>query len=450
VSHRNVHPSHSASDYIDGPKYVDPDRIEQHKERSHRHRPKHDHYTSRHSTEDYISPPPRDDRDDYISQDYDATHQRMNHQIPGAWDSYEEPNVTLRNAPRPSHRAMYASPEDESPNYRPADNSFNGRHDFMRYDDSKAWNQDAYEDTNNIQDNFERVDHAQNARPRYETKRGEPRSHHASIDYDSDLQTCVDSEAQQPFYTSGSDNASLPDDTTQDSLRSSSPICPGHFPSSPDGHYAREQSYAARRYASSSPRLDDSINDYTPSRRSSMSPVAHYDTSSSPYGDSSNVRYRESSESLVAQLRAPSPPNRNLDYARYRQSSESPVAQLRAPSPPNRKSDYTRYRHSSGSPVTRRHASPSSSDNSDYTRHRRSPVAQRRYLSETPSVNAGSDFEIDGAASVVESEMERLRRTGSEAYLSSDAESAAVVVNESDDDDEGDAISDGWDEEDYY
>jgi hypothetical protein len=65
-------------------------------------------------------------------------------------------------------------------------------------------------------------------------------------------------------------------------------------------------------------------------------------------------------------------------------------------------------------------------------------------------VNAGSDFEIDGAASVVESEMERLRRTGSEAYLSSDAESAAVVVNESDDDDEGDAISDGWDEEDYY
>jgi hypothetical protein len=74
-------------------------------------------------------------------------------------------------------------------------------------------------------------------------------------------------------------------------------------------------------------------------------------------------------------------------------------------------------------------------------------VARTRYLSETPSVHAGSDFEIDGNASVVESEMERLRRTGSEAYLSSDAGSAGVIINESDDDDEeGDAISDGWDE----
>jgi hypothetical protein len=54
-----------------------------------------------------------------------------------------------------------------------------------------------------------------------------------------------------------------------------------------------------------------------------------------------------------------------------------------------------------------------------------------------------SDFEIDGAASFAESEMENVRRSGSRR---SDASSGVRVVNESDDEYEGGEMSDseGW------
>jgi hypothetical protein len=490
ASHGRSYQSHSTSDYIAGPKYVESDHIAPHNGRSHRSRPKHNQYTSGHSNADYISPPPLEDRDDYISQDYDTTHQRTYHQVPGAWDSYEEPEETQRSSPQPPHRATYAAPYDETSNHRPMKHGWDTRHDFMPSDDSEAWTRDVYEDSSDVVDYHRRVNDAQTTRPRSHAQRDGSRLRRNSFDYESDLQTCVDSEAQQLFYVSGSDIGSLPDETSSNGHRSISPTCPGHFPPSPGGDYAHnrspERSYAAQRYASSSPsRLDDSIvDDYSSFRQSPECPVARPYATSPPYapsppiGNSDHPRYRHLSGSPVAHLRAPSPPNGNSDYARYRQSSDSPVTRRHASSSPDGTSDYPRYRQSSGSPLAHRHASSSPGISSDYTRYRQSsgsPIARRyaslspsrdseytrhrgssgspvaqRYLSETSSVHTSSDFEIDGAPSMAESEMERIRRSGSEVYVSSDAGSDVKVVNESDDDDgDGDAISDGWDEDEY-
>jgi hypothetical protein len=571
AAHRNSYPTISSSDYIGGERNVESDQIGPHEEPVRRQNPRYKNHASSRETEDYISPPV-ETRDDYISQDYETTHQRTYYQDP--WEQYGEPDQTPEKQVRPSRRAVHAALDQElqTTHYRPKRSGLERGHNvtlgndreawnigvyenandvaeairridndarharpppaaprgMLRSNDPQAWNVGVYEDPNDVMDAIRRIDkNARSARPRPEAPRGVPRSNdqgwnvdvydgandvvddirridgvspnvrprpevqrrglphsrpemprggshsdQRSIDYDSDLKTCVDSEAQQPGYESGSDIGSYSDDAFSDRHRSVSPICPGGFPSSPERDYRTFES--SRRYASSSPvGMNDSIQDYS---RYSQSPVAHRHASSSPGAHSDYTSYRHSSGSPV---HAPSFPSNNSDYARHRVSSGSPISRHHASSPiddtsdyttyrhgsdspvpapsfPSGNSDYAHYRHSSGSPVPRRLAAPSTSDFSDYTSHRGSSMSpvlprhrapsppigpahhRRHYMSDSPS-----DFEIDGAASFAESEMENVRRSGSRR---SEASSGVRVVNESDDEYEGGEMSDseGW------
>jgi hypothetical protein len=572
AAHRNSYPTTTSSEYISGERNVESDQIGPHKDRSRRQKPKYNNHASSREIEDYISPPV-ETRDDYISQDFETTHQRTYYQDP--WEQYEEPVQAPEKQLRPSRRAVHGALDQElqASHYRPKRSGLERGHNvtlgndqeawnigvyenandvaeairridkdsrharpppavsrgMLRSNDPRAWNVGVYEDSNEVVDAIRRIDkNARSARPRPEAPRGVPRSsdqgwnadvydgandvvdairridggsrnvrphpqvqrrglphsrpealrgvshpHQRSIEYDSDLQTCVDSEAQPPGYESGSEIGSYTnDDAFSDRHRSASPTCPGGFPSSPERDYRTSDS--SRRYASSSPiGMDDSIGDYS---RYSQSPVVRRHASSSPSGHSDFTTYRHSSGSPV---HAPSFPSNNSDYARHRGSSGSPVARHHASSPmddtsdytsyrhgsdspvpapsfPSGNSDYAHYRHSSASPVPRRHAAPSTSDFSDYTSHRESSMSpvlprhrapspptgpahhRRHYMSDPPS-----DFEIDGAASFAESEMENVRRSGSRR---SDASSGVRVVNESDDEYEGGEMSDseGW------
>jgi hypothetical protein len=571
AAHRNSYPTISSSDYIGGERNVESDQIGPHKEQIRRQNPRYNNHASSRETEDYISPPV-ETRDDYISQDFETTHQRTYYQDP--WEQYGEPDQTPEKQLRPSRRVVHAALDQElqTTHHRPKRSGLergqnvtlgndreawnigvyenandvaeairridnDARHacpppaaprGMLRSNDPQAWNVGVYEDPNDVVDAIRRIDkNARSARPRPEARRGVPRSndqgwnvdvydgandvvdaiplidgvsrnvrprpevhrgglahsrpevprgishsHQRSIDYESDLKTCVDSEAHQPGYESSSDIGSYSDDAFSDRHRSVSPTCPGGFPSSPERDYRTSES--SRRYTSSSPvGMDDSIEDYS---RYSQSPGAHRHASSSPGVHSDYTSYRHSSGSPV---HAPSFPSNNLDYARHRGSSGSPVARHHASSPiddtsdytsyrhgsdspipapsfPSGNSDYAHYRHSSGSPVPRRHAAPSTSDFSDYTSHRESSMSpvlprhrapsppigpahhRRHYMSDSPS-----DFEIDGAASFAESEMENVRRSGSRR---SEASSGVRVVNESDDEYEGGEMSDseGW------
>jgi hypothetical protein len=361
AAHRNSYPTQSSSDYIAGGNHnIESDQIKPHKERVRHQKPRYNHTSSR-ETDDYISPPIETRGDDYISQDYETTHQRTYYQDP--WEQYEEPVQAPEKQMRPSRRARHVAlnNELETSTHRPKRKDLERRHTgftlgneqeaykvevyenandvaeairridnearnahpraeaprgMLRSNDPQAWNVGVYEDPNDVMDAIRRIDDdtrharprhevhrrvprlndqgwhvdaydrtndavdairridsgAQNARPRPQLQRiGAPsrsraptvesRSRGSSLEYDSE--TCVDSEAQQPSYASGSDIGSYSDDDDfSDHRRAVSPNCPGGFPSSPEPDYRTSDS--SRRYASSSPvGLDDSIADYS-------------------------------------------------------------------------------------------------------------------------------------------------------------------------------------------
>jgi hypothetical protein len=348
---------------------------------------------SRHySNDDYISPP-TEDRNDYISPNYDTVSRRTSRHRNGPGGFYEDegdapawPNVSAQEQDS-IHRLMKEA-------------KFGNEHEVMR-----AYWVPGPQDYDELEPP-RRID-ARKVRPRSRS-----RSERRKVEYGSDVQTYVDDSGEERggAWDSAEDDTRASRDRWRSKPRAEHSRMPGGYASSPSPsiHYeSDEEEYTpsrCRRYASSSP--PRSI--HRSRRDSSASPAVHRYASSSPtrsdWGEQkSPIRRRHVSFSPT------------ISHPRHRSSS-----------PP------TRTRHTSSSPHPRIHTAPSP------------PPAIRRYSSPSPD----SDYEVpvrynsdtDGEEDSYISGSERGRYIRSDVNADSDVCSDFVINGGSECEFEGDDI----------
>jgi hypothetical protein len=288
-------------DYITVPRQSRSDHILPHSRSSHRHRPRHGGYATRHSTSDYISPPTEPD-DDYIYPNHNKNQETAYHQDPrGFYDCQEQHEI---HNYQPHHRSYARPSEYKTEEQFVQDTGFSNTHYSMHPHIIGAWYSDSHDQFNEIRDDYYQEE-AQSGRPRSRRPVDKHSTKHNPVDYDSDPETCVeeyDSDAQKQGY---SDVASFQDDSSRNRHRS--------------------RSHVGRRHRSSTP------NDrYVRARSSSLSlRIQGCDTSSLSSGSGINrsrVRERNPSDSPVGRGRSSSLAASTSDCHRHRYCSRSPAA----------------------------------------------------------------------------------------------------------------------------
>jgi hypothetical protein len=347
-------------------------------------------YTSYDPDSDYIVPPV-DFRHDYILPDYETAPDPTRRRQFNTRSGYVELDATAHNPLPSTRRSTYRSPYEDKSDYRMVrDAGFNSKPEFMRAYGIKTWDLDAYDRAKDIMDGFHRVD-AQSIRPGSYLRSAESSPRSSTIFYDSDLPTCVDSDAEEVGCLSDSDMVSFRDN---DSSR-------------------RYRSMSSERNLSTSP----------PARHRRVSFAS----------DREQVRKRSSSRSQDARQYSERSPStyavRNEYHARERNPFTSPIRRGASQSPVRSAMSDHYYRHSSRSP------------------------RPERYLSRTPSRYAGSDVDAAGYRSgTAGSESDYVYGSDGEgrvaSYVSSNAGGSSVVHNESDDEYGDDCVDDGWSSDD--
>ncbi|KAF1922026.1 hypothetical protein BDU57DRAFT_69394 [Ampelomyces quisqualis] len=352
------------------------------------HRSSYGSYDSCDPASDYIVPPD-DSRNDYILPDSriapEPTHVR---QFKTRNADAELDEIPHDPSPSARGRSAYALPhEDKSNCGLVKDGGFNRKHDFMRSHGMTSWDVDAYDRTDHIFDGFRRTD-AQSARRSSYQQNAEVSPQSSSVFYDSDLPTCVDSDAEEIGYLSGTDLPSFRDD---DSLR-------------------KYRSMSSDRNPSTSPRARH--------RRISLASDRAQSQAESPSGLHDTTRpYREPSPSAYGIGNEYCARERNPSTSRIRRgSSRSSVPYAMS---------HCYYRRSSRSPRSERHSSRAAS------LYAGSDVEAGRSRSDTAGSGSNYMYASDGADHVG-------------LYVTSDVGGRSIVYNESDDEYGDDCVEDGW------